>query len=115
MSVAWANYRDPDPHLGFRLGREGGLLESELLKCEEKAVSAQLKALRSLQDQRGTPSDQGVNFTTWWSGHNPKPARHQKTMHLADRLLRSFPGILMSESAHAMAVYRRVSLQYVYE
>eukprot|EP00966_Prymnesium_polylepis_P219028 5068323-Prymnesium_polylepis.1 len=35
--------------------------------------------------------------------------RHEKTMHLADRLLRSFPGVLRSQSERAMAVYRRVS------
>ena len=40
-----------------------------------------------------------------WYG-DPK---HEKSMHLADRLLRAFPGILISESEHAMAVYRRVS------
>ena len=30
-------------------------------------------------------------------------------MHIADRLKRAFPGVLISESDHAMAVYRRVS------
>jgi len=34
---------------------------------------------------------------------------HEKSMHLADRLMRALPGVLISESAHAMAVYRRVS------
>ena len=34
--------------------------------------------------------------------------RHEKTMHLADRLLRAYPGRLLSETKHAMAVYRRL-------
>ena len=43
----------------------------------------------------------------WYScKQNPN---YQRSMHLADRLLRAFPGILMSESANAMAVYRLLS------
>ena len=80
-------------------------LERELLGSEKDMVSAQLEVLYAIQQQRGPPG----NFTSWWKGYAPDKRRHEKSMHLADRLLRSFPGILMSESEHAMAVYRRVS------
>jgi hypothetical protein len=44
----------------------------------------------------------------WHLKCNPS-MRHEKCMHIADRLKRAFPGVLISESDHAMAVYRRVS------
>ena len=56
------------------------------------------------------------SYTHWWEGNSPDgwrvpyPSSYtQKTMHLADRLLRVYPGILKCDSARAMALYRRVS------
>jgi hypothetical protein len=61
----------------------------------------------------GEAPEMPSSFTNWWEGYGLEPwygdPKHEKSMHLADRLLRAFPGILISESEHAMAVYRRVS------
>ena len=73
------------------------------------------KALRKWIDegeQGEEPKASNYGVTTWWEGFahgRREPGRHEKSMHLADRLVRSFPGVLISESDHAMAVYRRVS------
>ena len=46
------------------------------------------------------------SYTHWWEGSR---YTHQKTMHLVDRLLRVYPGILKCDSARAMALYRHVT------
>ena len=108
LQMACSNYRDPDGTF-WTQRTPRGQREYELLAQEmgdvEAALRAATRAAMQSQDQRGLPS----NRTHWWQGYFPEPRRHEKSMHLADRLLRSFPGTLVSESKHAMAVYRRVS------
>ena len=45
---------------------------------------------------------------SWWHSYSQRPG-HQPSMHLADRLLRAYPGILKRGSERALHVYRRVS------
>ena len=98
---------------------ERGQLERELLVCEMSEAGAQLTALAlwNVQEERRRP----VKYPLWWRGcpleltqlwvgYGP-PKHHEKSMHIADRLRRAFPNILMSKSENAMAVYRRVTAQ----
>ena len=81
------------------------IAQRDLLEREAGEVSAELEALCNLQCQRALPS----TYTHWWRGCKSEPAVHQKTVHLADRLLRAYPGILLSDGARAMALYRHVT------
>ena len=90
---------------------ERGQLERELLVCEMSEAGAQLTALAlwNVQEERRCPA----NYPLWWRGCPLEPwygdPKHEKSMHIADRLRRAFPDILMSKSENAMAVYRRVT------
>ena len=58
---------------------------------------------------RGVPFRNNSDFWLKLWGLEADPTlRHEKNMHLADRLLRAYPGRLLSETKHAMAVYRRL-------
>ena len=81
-------------------------VDLRVLQQEQDGVKQQLESVRRVP----LPS----NYTSWWEGFREHPVTpdvgsHQKTMHLADRLLRMYPGILKCDSARAMALYRRVS------
>ena len=84
------------------------IVQRDLLEREAGEASMELQALWHLQMQRALPS----TFTSWWRGYRSEPAVHQKTLHLADRLLRAYPGILVRDSAQGMALYRRISTSH---
>ena len=87
----------------------GSSLRFKCLQCESYPINV-VNFLEREQDgdSRGYGRNQEAPVS-WWEGFLPDQAVHQKTMHLADRLLRAYPGILMCDSARAMALYRRVS------
>jgi hypothetical protein len=81
------------------------IIQLELLKSKARNVDAEIEALMALQRARPGP-----RLTYWWVGFLPKTARHHKTMHFADRLLRAYSSdILVSDSARAMSLYRHVT------
>ena len=83
-------------------GREANsLLEAAALRVAT-AEAEQLRLRNERVDHiRGVPSR--------CEGRLLRDPEHRKSMHIADRLLRSFPGVLMRESEHAMVVYRQLS------
>ena len=70
-----------------------------------RVATAEAEELRLLNERvdliRGVPSRR--------VGRLLRDPERRKSMHIADRLRRLFPGVLMSESEHAMVVYRRLS------
>ena len=101
QDTMWSQHGSSDPSHKIR-----DAAQMKVLKQEEGEVIGLLESLHKRQSERGLPS----TFTNWWKGYrSSRGFDGLNTMHLADRLLRAYPGILVNDSARAMALYRHVS------
>jgi len=94
-------------------GREAeSALEAAALRVARAEVERDRLMHQRVDRVRAFPSRrEGRLVRKAFSYFDPDSERslHEKQLHLADRLLRAYPGILVNDSARAMAVYRHVS------
>ena len=102
----WCERQDCKCRIGCSLRRAAikarNAVDLRVLQQEQDDVCMQLESVSQIPLRS--------SYTRYWEGSLLDAGSHQKTMHLADRLLRACPGILKCDSAHAMALYRRVSV-----
>ena len=94
-------------------GREAeSALEAAALRVARAEVESDRLMHQRVDRVRAFPSRrEGRLVRKAFSYFDPDSERslHEKQLHLADRLLRAYPSILVNDSARAMAVYRHVS------